>query len=118
MPHSATYKSIAQRLGPICSESFSMPPDIARILKNAQDMHLKSKRIAEAKAKQPDRATQGGAAGMSSAMFDHFDFVLRNDLYKLTQSRNPEVKRAAKDAYQQIETMQDWWKAQYTRWTA
>ena len=95
-----------------------MPPDIAFILKRAQEMHLKAKQTAEAKAKQPNRATQGGAAGMASSMVDHFEFVLRNDLYKLTQSRNPEVKRAAKDAYQQIKAMQDWWHAQYNRWTA
>jgi len=95
-----------------------MPTDIiSQILKQAKDEHLKAKRVAEAKAAQPDRATIGGAAGMAHSMYDSFEFVLRNNLYAMTQSRNAETKKAAKDAYQQIKAMQDWWYAQYLKWS-
>jgi len=51
-------------------------------------------------------------------MVNSLERDLKNDLYRLTQSRNPVHKKAAKEAYAEIKAMADWWYSQYKKWTA
>lgn len=119
MPRSETYKAIAQRLGVILElkETFSYDTETIEIILNRMRAeHAKAKRTAEALAKRPDRHTQGGAAGMASSMYDHFDRILEQHIARFMRSRNSETRAAAKKAYAEIYKIREWWNAAFEKW--
>jgi hypothetical protein len=100
------------------AEFYASPEHIPLILAQTRKMHADSKKAAEKYLQSGSVANQGGAAGLANSMVNSLERDLKNDLYRLTQSRNPVHKKAAKEAYAEIKAMADWWYSQYKKWTA
>jgi hypothetical protein len=100
------------------AEFYASPEHIPLILAQTRKMHADSKKAAEKYLKAGSVGNIGGAAGLASSMVNALERDLKEDLYRLTQSRNPVHKKAAKEAYAEIKAMADWWYSQYKKWTA
>jgi hypothetical protein len=100
------------------AEFYASPEHLPMILAKTRKMHEDSKKAAEKYLQSGSVANQGGAAGLANSMVNSLERDLKNDLYRLTQSRNPVHKKAAKEAYAEIKAMADWWYSQYKKWTA
>ena len=100
------------------AEFYASPEHLPMILAKTRKMHEDSKKAAEKYLKAGSVGNIGGAAGLANSMVNALERDLKEDLYRLTQSRNPVHKKAAKEAYAEIKAMADWWYSQYKKWTA
>jgi len=76
------------------AEFYASPEHLPMILAKTRKMHEDSKKAAEKYLQSGSVANQGGAAGLANSMVNSLERDLKNDLYRLTQSRNPVHKKA------------------------